>query len=130
MSDLLVDSSIWIDFFRGAPNVVRRMDAALDQDRVAVCGPIVAEVLSGTRTRADFARVKTALEGLALLPDPLDAWPRIGEARFALARRGTQAALIDILIALTAAESGHALLTRDSDFRRIAAVVPVELAKI
>jgi predicted nucleic acid-binding protein len=130
VSDLLVDSSVWIDFFRGAPNVVRRMDAALEQDRIAVCGPIVAEVLSGTRTRADFARVKAAFEGLALQPDPIDAWPRVGEARFALARRGTQAALIDVLIALTAADANHALLTRDSDFRRIAAVIPVELEKI
>jgi len=129
VSDLLVDSSIWIEFFRGKPDVVRRMDAALEQDRVAVCGPIVAEVLSGTRTRSDFVRVKDAFEGLALLPDPVDAWPRVGEARFALARRGTQAALIDVLIALTAAEAGHALLTRDSDFRRIAAVIPVELEK-
>lgn len=127
MSDLLVDSSIWIDFFRGAPDVVRRVGAALELDRVAVCGPIVAEVLSGARTRADFVKVKSAFEGLDLLPDPPDAWLRVGEARFALARRGTQAALIDILIALTAAEASHALLTRDSDFRRIAAVVPVEL---
>jgi tRNA(fMet)-specific endonuclease VapC len=130
VSDLLVDSSIWIDFFRGAPHAVRRVDAALEQDRVAVCGPIVAEVLSGTKTRADFAHVKAAFEGLALLPDPFDAWPRVGEARFALARRGIQAAIIDVLIALTAAEAGHALLTRDSDFRRIAVVIPVELAKI
>ena len=130
MTDLLVDSSIWIDFFRGAPHVVRRMDQALEQDRVAVCGPVVAEVLSGTRTLADFARVKAAFEGLALLADPLDAWPRVGEARFALARRGTQAALVDVLIALTAAEASHTLLTRDSDFRRIATVVPVELEKI
>ena len=129
MSDLLIDTSIWIDFFRGTPDVVHRVDAALEHDRVAVCGPIVAEVLSGTRTRVEFARVRAAFEGLALLPDPLDAWPRVGEARFALARRGTQAALIDILIALTAAEADHTLLTRDSDFRRIAAVVPVELEK-
>ena len=130
MSDLLVDSSVWIDFFRGAPEVVRRVDAALDQDRVAVCGPIVAEVLSGTRTRADFARVNSAFEGLSLLPDPIDAWPRVGEARLALARRGTQAALVDVLIALTAAEANHGLLTRDADFRRIAAVVPIELERI
>jgi predicted nucleic acid-binding protein len=130
VSDLLVDSSVWIDFFRGEAHTVRRIDSALEQDRVAVCGPIVAEVLSGTRTHADFARVKAAFEGLTLLADPPDAWPRVGEARFALARRGTQAALIDVLIALTAAEASHALLTRDSDFRRIATVVPVELEKI
>lgn len=130
MSDLLVDSSIWIDYFRGAPNVVRRLDAALELDRVAVCGPVVAEVLSGARTHADFALIEAAFAGLELLPDPSEAWPRVGEARFALARRGTQAALIDLLIALTAVEASHTLLTRDSDFRRIARVVPVELEKI
>ena len=130
MSDLLVDSSVWIDFFRGTRDVVRRVDAALDKDRIAVCGPVVAEVLSGARTRADFVRLKDAFEGLALLPEPADSWLRVAEARFALARRGTQAALVDILIALTAANAGHLVLTRDSDFRRIAAVVPVEIEQI
>ena len=130
MSDLLVDSSVWIDFFRGVRDVVRRVDAALARDRVAVCGPVVAEVLSGARTRADFARVKSAFEGLELLPDPSDPWTLVAEARFALARRGTQAALVDVLIALTAAEANHVLLTRDSDFPRIAAVVPLEVQQI
>ncbi|HEY3351489.1 MAG TPA: PIN domain-containing protein [Thermoanaerobaculia bacterium] len=130
MSDLLVDSSVWIDFFRGTRDVVRRVDAALDKDRIAVCGPVVAEVLSGARTRADFVRLKDAFEGLALLPEPADSWPRVAETRFALARRGTQAALVDILIALTAADAGHAVLTRDADFRRIATVVPVEVESI
>jgi len=130
VSDLLVDSSVWIDFFRGTRDVVRRVDAALDKDRIAVCGPVVAEVLSGARTRADFVRLKDAFEGLALLPEPADSWLRVAEARFALARRGTQAALVDILIALTAANAGHLVLTRDSDFRRIAAVVPVEIEQI
>ena len=62
MSDLLVDSSVWIGFFCGVPGVVRRMDRAIEEDRVAICGPIVAEVLSGTRTRdADFRRIATVV---------------------------------------------------------------------
>ena len=74
--------------------------------------------------------MKAAFEGLVLLPDLPDPWPRVAEARFALARRGTQAALVDLLIALTAAEANHVLLTRDSDFRRIAAVVSVEVEQV
>ncbi len=130
MSDLLVDSSVWVEFFRGNPRVVARLDSALEADRVAVCGPVLAEVLSGARTRAEFERLRSAFEGVDVLPDPADAWPRIGEARFALARRGTQAALVDLLIALTAAEARHTLLTRDADFERIAAVLPVDLARV
>lgn len=130
MSDLLVDSSVWVEFFRGNPRVVARLDAALEGDRVAVCGPVLAEVLSGARSRSEFETLQSAFEGVDLLPDPPDAWPRIAEARFALARRGTQAALVDLLIALTAAEARHTLLTRDADFERIAAVLPVDLARV
>jgi hypothetical protein len=130
VSDLLVDSSVWIEFFRGNAKVVTRLDAALEADRVAVCGPVVAEVLSGARSRREFETLRSALEGIDLIPDPPDAWPRIAEARFALARRGTQAALVDLLIALTAAEARHTLLTRDADFERIAAVLPVDLARV
>ena len=129
MSDLLVDSSVWVEFFRGNPRVVSRMDAALEADRVAVCGPILAEVLSGARTRDEFERLRAAFEGVDVLPDPADSWSRIAEARFALARRGTQAALVDLLIALTAAETRHTLLTRDADFARIATVLPVDIAR-
>lgn len=130
MSDLLVDSSVWVEFFRGNARIVARLDAALEADRVAVCGPVVAEVLSGARTRSEFETLRSAFEGVELLPDPPDAWPRIAEARFALARRGSQAALVDLLIALTAAENRHTLLTRDADFTRIAAVLPVDLARV
>lgn len=130
MSDLLVDSSVWVEFFRGNPRVVARLDAALEADRVAVCGPVLAEVLSGARTRAEFERLRSAFEGVDVLPEPPDSWPRIAEARFALARRGTQAALVDLLIALTAAEARHTLLTRDTDFARIASALPVDLARV
>lgn len=130
MSDLLVDSSVWVEFFRGNARIVSRLDAALEADRVAVCGPIVAEVVSGARSRREFETLRSAFEGIDLVPDPPDAWPRIADARFALARRGTQAALVDLLIALTAAESRHTLLTRDADFDRIAAVLPVDIARV
>ena len=62
--------------------------------------------------RVRDAQIGLRLEGVDVLPDPADAWPRIAEARFALARRGTQAAtLVDLLIsrALTAADARHTL---------------------
>jgi predicted nucleic acid-binding protein len=44
-----------------------------------------------------------------------------------LARTGVQAAIADLLIAITGLEAGHALLTRDRDFERIRQVVPVDV---
>jgi predicted nucleic acid-binding protein len=48
-------------------------------------------------------------------------------ARFSLARHGTQAHLVDLVIALIASATGHTLLTRDRDFTGIARVVPLDV---
>lgn len=127
MSDVLVDSSVWIDFFRGHRPTVERVDRLLVDDRVAVTGPIAAEVASGARSLALFDELRNRLGALHLLQDPADLWQRVASARFQLARRGVQAHLIDLTIAVTASVHGHALMTRDKDFREIGKVVLLDL---
>jgi predicted nucleic acid-binding protein len=128
VSDVLVDSSVWIDFFRGEANTRARVDGLLAEDRVAIAGVVWAEVLSGARDRPVYLRLARSLSALRMLAEPTDIWNRVAEARFALARGGTQAAVTDLWIAIVAAASGHALLTRDRDFERIRTVVPLDLA--
>jgi predicted nucleic acid-binding protein len=127
VTGVLVDSSAWISFLRGESAAIKHIDPLLADDRVGLCGPVYAEVLSGARSQAEFERLEDLFSGLTWLDEPANLWQRAAEARFALARQGTQAALIDVVIALTAASSAHVLLTRDRDFSRIAHFVPVEL---
>jgi predicted nucleic acid-binding protein len=127
LSEVLIDSSAWIDFFRGEPEAVRRVDPLLAEDRGATTAIITAEVASGARTRAVFDKLVTTFSALSSLPDPDKLWPRVAELRFTLARQGFQADLIDLAIALTAAHSRHALLTRDRDFEAIARAVAIDL---
>jgi predicted nucleic acid-binding protein len=128
VSDVLVDSSAWIDFFRGDSAARALIDPLLADDRAAIAGVVWAEVLSGTRDRPAYLRLARALSGLRMLLEPPDVWNRVAEARFALARVGTQAAVADLWIAIVASDSGHALLTRDRDFERIRTVVPLDVA--
>lgn len=127
MTAVVVDSSAWIAFFRGERDAVARVDRLLADDEVALLGPIYAEVLSGTRTRRDFELLERLFTGLPLLADPPDLWQRVAEARFALARGGRQASLVDLAIAVATAEAGARLVTKDRDFTRIHALVPFEL---
>ena len=127
MNDTLVDSSAWIAFLRGDPPAVRRIDPLLARGRVSTAGPIAAEVLSGAPSRKDFDLLKRVFHGLEWLSEPKAIWDRLAEHRFALARRGYQASLVDLMIALSALDAGHALLTRDRDFRRIQGVIPIEV---
>lgn len=127
MSRALVDSSAWIDFFRGRPDAVRRIDELLADDQAATTSIITAEVISGSRTRAEFDELRTMFAALPQLGPPEDLWDRVAESRFSLARRGVQANLVDLAIAVTASAFGHRLLTRDRDFVAIARATPVEL---
>jgi len=127
LTDSLIDTSAWVSFLRGDRAAVRRVDPLLAEGRAAITGPISAEVLSGARSSGDFDLLKRLLHGLEMLPEPVSLWERVAEHRFALARKGYQASLIDLTIALTALDTGHGLWTRDADFRRIQAFVPMEV---
>jgi predicted nucleic acid-binding protein len=127
LSDGLADTSAWIAFLRGEAAAVRRIDPLLAEGRLAIAGTIYAEVLSCMTSRGDFDLLRGLLRGLEWLPEPLDFWDKVAEARFALARRGFQAAALDLVVALCAQEARHTLLTRDRDFVKIQTVVPLEL---
>jgi predicted nucleic acid-binding protein len=123
----VVDTSAWISFLHGDAAAIRRIDPLLADGTAAITGPILAEVLSGAGSRAEFEYLRELLTGLERLPDPPELWDRIAEARYALARKGHQASLVDLAIAIGCLDGGHVLLTRDRDFRAISRVVPLEL---
>lgn len=127
MSLAVVDTSAWISFFRGDSAAIRRIDPLLAVGSAAITGPILAEVLSGAGSRAEFDRLRDLFQGLDRLADTPELWERIAEARYALARKGHQASLVDLSIALACLDGGHTLVTRDRDFRAIARVLPLEL---
>ena len=109
------------------PKAVRRLDPLLEADRAATTAMITAEVISSARSRPEFDVLRAHFAALTCLPEPDALWDRVAESRFALARQGWQARLIDRAVAVTAAASGHRLLTRDRDFAPIARVLALDL---
>lgn len=127
MTAVLIDSSAWVDFFRGREEAAERIDPLLEDGRAAICGPVLAEVLSGATSHAAFERLRRQLSSLLQLEAPSDLWGRVAETRFVLARQGAQVHLLDLVIAVTAVASSAGLLTRDRDFEVIDRVLPLDL---
>ena len=51
---VLIDTCIWIPFFNRPQSRTKQIvDGLLDEDLVAIIGPILAEILLGFRRRAD-----------------------------------------------------------------------------
>jgi predicted nucleic acid-binding protein len=113
---ILVDTSAWIDFFHGRGALGGRVDAALEADDVALCGPVITELRRGLRPR-DRARVLPLLHGCHLLAQPANLWEEAGELGFFLGRRGATVKSLDLLIAAYALAHAVPLLSGDADFR-------------
>jgi len=119
---VLVDTSIWIDFFaRSGPRSVKdALAALLENDQVATAGPIVLEVLQGCRSAPERPRLEQNLRALHWLPVEDRHWYLAGTMAFRLRRRGVTVSSVDALIATLAESSGCPLLQHDRDFVLIA----------
>jgi predicted nucleic acid-binding protein len=65
---ILVDSSVWIDYFRGAATPeADTLDALLGTEPLATGDLILTEVLQGFAAAADFARARKLLMSLTIV---------------------------------------------------------------
>jgi len=120
MTDVLADTSVWIQYLRHGG--IEPLDAALADRRVLMCGPVAAELLSGARGETAVL-LRTRFRGLRWLPlaEP-DDWYAAAELRAASSARGRPVMLVDTLLAVVAIRGRLRLLTLDRDFEAIAAV--------
>lgn len=128
MSFILADTSVWIDFFSFPKSpVAQELDLCLKNDLVSTMDLIVAEILSGCKTQRQFQKLKTYLATLPKIHPPENTWEKIASTRFRLARKGFQASIPDLFIALTASHHEKVLFTKDEQFKAISTVVSLEL---
>jgi hypothetical protein len=123
MNDLvLVDNSAWICFFsrRGFEDLKKTLSTLLDEDRAAIAGPILVELIQGTRTPEKKETIKTLIRGIHWLSVSDEHWHKAAEMAFALRRKGITGSVIDTLIAIIAIDYHCILLHKDSHFELIA----------
>lgn len=116
---ILVDSSVWIDFFRGTVTPeTERLDALLGRELLLVGDLILAEVLQGFSSERDFNQARKLLTALDVvtLGGPEMAIQAARNFRTLHARGVTIRKTIDTLIATRCIESDLALLFSDRDF--------------
>ena len=125
---VLPDTSVWIDYFRGAEPAATQLSRFLAEEPPSICGPILAELVAGTPA-ARREDVWLALASLPFVELGRHSWTRAGELAHELRRRDRSVPLLDVLIAVAAMQADTPLWTRDSEFERIAEVAP-ELALV
>lgn len=116
---ILVDSSVWIDFFRGtASPQAERLDALLGKEPLLMGDLILAEVLQGFTSERDFNHAHRLLGSLDLIEiGGRDIAVQAARNFRTLRELGvTIRKTIDTLIATRCIEDGLSLLHCDRDF--------------
>jgi hypothetical protein len=125
---LLVDSSAWI--IAGLrPEVLR----GLSDESLAVCPPVMQEVLRGSQHQKAFRETRLMFLHLVILdaPTPLERYEQAAQLYIECRDAGvTPRNSFDCLIAATAMAHDATVLHRDADFDHMARVLPLKAQRI
>ncbi|NOR13215.1 MAG: PIN domain-containing protein, partial [Candidatus Aminicenantes bacterium] len=96
----LIDTSVWIFALRTkyVPKIKSYVERLLDEDKVVINPIIKLELLAGTKTRNEFARLKLRLDALQEIFIDQEIWEESQNIAFDLRRKGIKIPNIDIII--------------------------------
>ena len=129
---ILVDTSVWIDFFAGRdlPHVVTLEQLILGNEDLALCGIILTEILQGISDDTTYRRVRSYLSPLIMLPMPTAVFVSAANIFRNLRKQGiTIRKTNDCIIAATALEHHCQLLHNDKDFIPVTKHFPLQLVQ-
>ena len=120
---VLIDTTVWIDFFAGRqlPHVAALERLLIHREDICICGIVLTEVLQGIRQKSEFRKTKELFNTMIFLPMPYSVFLGAAEIYRTLRRKGiTIRNSIDCMIASVAIENDIMLLHNDRDF------IPIE----
>lgn len=127
---ILVDSSVWIDFFNGhdSAEAAYLRSCIVDARPLTIPGLVMTEILQGVRTDAEAARIARVLSAFDVPPelDSADYEKAAALYRHCRAKGFTVRSTIDCLIAQLCLRDNHELLAKDRDFDAIGQVASLK----
>ncbi|MEW6456039.1 MAG: PIN domain-containing protein [Acidobacteriota bacterium] len=117
---ILVDSSIWIDFFKykkSKPGDI--LQNLLEEENVATTGIIVAEILYGIKNAQEKKLVKDYLLALPFFESTREIWISTGDLAQKLSSQGLNIPISDILISTISIHYNGYIFTSDNHFKSI-----------
>lgn len=126
---ILVDSSAWIEFLRGSTKG-RSLAAVIDERAEVACTePVLMELLAGSRTADEYARLRSLMLAQAWVPfDSLADFEGAARAYVTARSHGiAPGGQVDCMIVAVAARTGSRLLTVDAHQGAVARLLDVDV---
>ncbi len=119
LARVLVDTSVWIEFFRKHEPYHGIVTRLIDEEQVVCCGIILAELMQGAKSDKELAVLADFLQVFTFIPETAELWVAAGKLSFQLRRKGITIGLSDCYIAVAAASARLQVATLDSHFEAL-----------
>ena len=127
MAPVLLDTSVWIDAFRGkTPHIVEATQGLLKDDCILICGPVLFEIKRGLRP-PDRKKILPLLDALIRLSVDETVWDAAGDLDASLRKKGITIPPMDVIIAQVCLHHKVSLFTLDEHFNSIPGLKRFEL---
>jgi hypothetical protein len=116
---ILVDTTIWIEFFRARSKIGDRLEMHLMENAVWTCGVVMFEILQGIKSEGEKNKILGVLAGLPYVEMTKKLWQSAAEISISLKKNGVNLPLSDIFISAIAIENDLSVYTLDNHFTQI-----------
>lgn len=124
----IIDTSVWVDFFRPkTPHPLRELAASyIDEAKNYLCEPVYFELLSSPPKQFK-KKLEFFLKQYPMITTPLTLWKEAVELSQACQAKRFTLGVMDLLIAQVAIHYQLPLVTFDKDFVKLKAVCSLEV---
>ncbi len=116
---ILVDTTIWIEFFRGRSKFGDRLEMLLKENTVWTCGIVMFEILQGIRSEGEKNKILSIFASLPYVEMTKKLWNTAAELSISAKKNGLNLPLSDIFIAAIAIGHDLSVYTVDNHFKQI-----------
>ena len=127
-ADVFWDTCIWVDYFKNKNfKYAKNIEPLIFENRLYTCGIIIAELISGTKSRREANIIEQTLSSLELINIDYKTYIHAGFMRGNMLKKGITLPLTDTIIACTCISSNCSLFSYDKHFKKIAEYYPLKL---
>lgn len=128
MADLvLVDTSVWIDYFRKKDPAFSHVDGLIEEGRIAVSRLVIAELLQGAKGSKEIEIILDLPSVFSVINELPDTWEKAGLLANRLRNQGITAGLADCYLATLAHQNKTRISSYDDHFRMIRSIAQIDL---
>ena len=117
LAKILVDTSVWIEFFRKHEPYHGIVTRLIDDEQVYCTGIILAELMQGAKSDKELIILDDFPRVFPFIHETSQLWAAAGRLAFQLRRKGITIGLSDCYIAVAAASVNAQVATTDSHFQ-------------